>query len=222
MKLSLAHRQLGYTLPPMQNFFLHPATTCVFGVLGGAILLVLLLASCSGTNDTAAFVQSYRENMNKAGSDGPAAGSAAEKEAQERFGDFLRNVGTKSAIKEKTALTYAEGAYLNDTLVTHYGPEEIKKYFLKTAETMTEFEVTIDDVARSGDDHYFRWTMIFAAPKLGKGDPIHSVGMSQVRFDSEGKVVFHQDFWDSGKNIFGQAPLSGGIIDVIRKRIAKE
>lgn len=206
----------------MSNVLFHPLTTCGLGVLGGAVLVVLLLASCSGTNDTAAFVANYRETMNKAGSDGPAPGTAAEKEARERFGDFLRNVGTKSAIQEKTALTYAENAYLNDTLVTHYGPEEIEKYFVKTADTMTEFKVTIDDVARSGDDHYFRWTMIFAAPKLAKGSPIHSVGMSQVRFNSQGKVVFHQDFWDSGAHIFGQAPVAGGIISAIRKRIAKQ
>ncbi|MGJ8722962.1 MAG: nuclear transport factor 2 family protein [Roseibacillus sp.] len=166
-------------------------------------------------------MKSYRDAMTRAGSDGPASGSAAEKAAHERFGTFLKNVGIPSAIKENTSKTYAKEAYLNDTLVTHYGPEEIEAYFLKTADTMTEFEVTIDDVARSGDDHYFRWTMIFAAPKLAKGTPIHSVGMSQVRFNAEGKVVFHQDFWDSGANIFGQAPVSGGIIGAIRKRIAK-
>ena len=186
------------------------------------ILLVFVLASCSGKNETAAFVDNYRGAMNKAGKDGPAAGTPAEKQAQDQFGDFLKNVGNKAAIKENTPKTYAEGAYLNDTLVTHYGPEEIEAYFLKTAETMTEFKVTIDDVVRSGNDHYFRWTMIFAAPRLAKGTPIHSVGMSQVRFDAEGKVVFHQDFWDSGANIFGQAPVSGGIISTIRKRIAKQ
>ena len=206
----------------MPAFFTHPMTTLGIGTLVGAILVIFVLASCSGSNETKSFVKNYREAMDKGGEDGPAAGTAAEKEAQERFGDFLKNVGTKAAIEEKTAKTYAANAYLNDTLVTHYGPEEIKAYFLKTADTMTSFEVTIDDVARSGDDHYFRWTMIFAAPKLAKGTPIHSVGMSQVRFNAEGKVVFHQDFWDSGANIFGQAPISGGIISAIRKRIAKQ
>ena len=206
----------------MPAFLTHPITTLGIGTLVGAILVVLVLASCSGSNDTASFVKVYREAMDKGGKDGPAPGTAAEKQAQERFGEFLKNVGNKAAIEENTSKTYAEGAYLNDTLVTHYGPEEIKAYFLKTAETMTEFKVTIDDVSRSGDDHYFRWTMIFAAPRLAKGTPIHSVGMSQVRFNSEGKVVFHQDFWDSGANIFGQAPVSGGIISTIRKRIAKQ
>lgn len=205
----------------MPNIVSHPLFTFVFGILAASVVLVLLLASCSGPNDTSNVVKSYRDAMDKSGSEGPAPGSAAEKAAQERFGNFLKNVGTKSSIAENTAKTYAEGAYLNDTLVTHYGPQEIRDYFLKTAETMESFEVTIDDVARSGEDHYFRWTMIFSAPKLAKGEPIHSVGMSQVRFNAEGKVVFHQDFWDSGRNIFGQAPVTGGLIQFIRNRIAK-
>lgn len=199
----------------------HPLTTLVLGLFGGAILLFLFLGSNSGTNDTAAVVKEYRDAMAKATSAGPAAGSSAEKEAQERFGDFLRNVGEADYLREKTAQVYAPDAYLNDTLVTHHGPEEIQAYFLKTAETMTAFKVTIDDVARSGPDHYFRWTMTFSAPKLGKGQAIESVGLSQVRFNDQGQVAFHQDFWDSGRNIFGQAPLTGGLIDFIRQRIAK-
>jgi len=61
--------------------------------------------------------------------------------------------------------------------------------------------------------------MIFSAPKLSGGSPIHSVGMSQVRFDAQGKVAFHQDFWDSGKNIYGKIPIVGGLIHTIRNRM---
>ena len=100
----------------MPAFLTHPITTLGIGTVLGVILLTLVLVSCSGSNDSAAFMASYREAMNKGGKDGPAPGSAAEKEAQERFGNFLKNVGNKAAIEENTAKTYAEGAYLNDTL----------------------------------------------------------------------------------------------------------
>ena len=84
---------------------------------------------------------------------------------------------------------------------------------------MSSFELNILDTARSGPDHYIRWEMIFSAPKLSGGSPIHSVGMSQVRFDAQGKVAFHQDFWDSGKNIYGKIPIVGGLIHTIRNRM---
>jgi hypothetical protein len=84
---------------------------------------------------------------------------------------------------------------------------------------MTHFEVSIDDIARSGPDHYIRWTMIFAAPALDKGEKVHSSGISHVRFAADGRVELHQDFWDSGENFFGRLPVAGGIIGIIRKRL---
>ncbi len=86
---------------------------------------------------------------------------------------------------------------------------------------MTSYEVTIDDTASSGNEHYVRWTMVFSAPKLNGGKPVRSVGMSHVRLNSAGQVTMHQDFWDSGMNIYGQIPVIGGAIEMIRRRLEK-
>ena len=94
-------------------------------------------------------------------------------------------------------------------------------YFHATADTMTSYEVTINDTASSGNEHYVRWTMVFSAPKLNGGKPVHSVGMSHIRLNSAGQVTMHQDFWDSGLNIYGQIPVVGGIVETIRRRLEK-
>jgi len=203
----------------MTFYLLHPLTTFVAGALLSLIVLGLVLKSSAGPNQSKDLVEAYEKAMVKAGGQGPAPGTPEEEAAIATFTNFLKNVGDKEYIKKNTAKAYAPEAYLDDTIVTHYGPDEIKNYFLATAETMTGFEVQILDQARSGPDHYIRWKMIFSAPKLGGGTPIHSVGMSQVRFTEDGKVAFHQDFWDSGKNIYGQIPIVGGFISIIRNRM---
>jgi hypothetical protein len=86
---------------------------------------------------------------------------------------------------------------------------------------MTQSQVTVDDTVSSGNDHYIRWTMVFTAPKLNGGNPVESVGMSHVRFNQAGQVIMHQDFWDSGTNIYGQIPVLGGVIESIRRRFEK-
>jgi len=163
----------------MLSFLFHPATTFISGAILALLVASLLLNSCTGTNDSAQLVKDYQDAMLKAGDQGPVAGSAEEKAAISRFTTFLKNLGNSSYIEKETANTYAEGAYLDDTLVTHHGPEEIKKYFLNTA----------------------------------------AVGMSQIRFTSSGQVAFHQDFWDSGKNIYGKISGVGGLINIIRNRM---
>jgi len=203
----------------IRSLLLHPATTFFAGIavtLGG---LSLLLASCAASNRSAATLDDYKRAMQQAGDNGPAAGSPEEKAAIARFGSFLQNIHDADFLRSNTALTYAPDAFLNDTLVTHHGVADIQAYFLQTSAAMTRYEVTIDDVARSGPDHYVRWTMIFAAPALSDGQAVHSTGISQVRFDSNGLVAFHQDFWDSGANFFGQAPVAGNVIEFIRRRL---
>jgi hypothetical protein len=203
----------------MISFLTHPVTTFFGGAILALIGIGILLSANMENNQTAQFVKNYRAAMSKAGESGPSASSTGEAEAIQRFTEFLKNVGDRIYIDKQTANVYAKGAYLDDTIATHYGPDEIRSYFLQTAETMTSFEVNILDSTRSGADHYIRWEMIFAAPRLAEGEPIHSVGISQVRFNENGRVVFHQDFWDSGRHIYGQIPVVGGMIGIIKNRM---
>lgn len=190
------------------------------------ILLVLLavaivIPACAPNPDTAKRTQEYKTALSKSENGILGAGVAKAKSGIEAFGTFLTKIHDKEYVRENTAKVYAENAYLNDTLVTHHGPEEIKAYFLETAETMDTYEVTIDDTASSGNEHYVRWTMVFSAPRLNVGKPVESVGMSHIRLNTAGQVVMHQDFWDSGTNIYGQIPVIGGVIETIRRRFEK-
>jgi len=197
------------------QFLTHPATAFTGGIILTIGGLAALLTSCAPPNRTATDVQDYRDELAKA----PTA--AADDGATKRFGNFLSGIGDENYVRENTSKVFARDAYLNDTLVTHRGAAEIEKYFLKTSRAMESYNVTIDEVVKSGPNHYFRWTMVFQAKALGQGKPIHSVGISQVRFDESGKVAFQQDFWDSGKNLFGQAPVAGAVIGFIRKQLEK-
>jgi hypothetical protein len=201
------------------SIFTHPIFTFVAGLLVALAAVFLLLNSCAYPNRSAQDVAAYRSQMEKVPASGLEAGGPGEKAALERFKSFLQGIGDVRYVRENTLKVYAADAYLDDTLALHHGAAEIEAYFIKTSEAMTDYQVTIDDVARSGDDYYVRWTMVFAAPALSGGKPVHSVGISQVRFNREGKVAFHQDFWDSGKNFYAHLPVVGGAVGFVRKRL---
>ncbi len=203
----------------IQSFIYHPITTFFAGTVLTAVAFLLFLSSCSFPNRSEADVAAYRKAMEKVAPSGLAAGSPGETAALDRFKAFLQGIGDKKYVNDNTLKVYAADAYLDDTLVVHHGAAEILTYFTKTSETMTSYQVTIDDVARSGNDYYVRWTMIFAAPALSGGKPVHSVGISQVRFNRDGKVEFHRDFWDSGKNFYAHLPVVGGAVGFVRKRL---
>lgn len=201
-----------------QNILIHPASTFVAGVVVTLGVLALVLKNAQPPNTSRQFVAAYQQHMAKAGH-GKVAEGADEEAALERFKGFLQGIGDARFIRENTLEVYAADAYLDDTLVTHHGAAAIEEYFLKTAANLKDCKVTIDDVAKSGPDYYVRWTMLFSATAMRGGDPVESIGISQVRFNREGKVTFHQDFWDAGRNFFGHLPVAGGVIDIIRKRL---
>jgi hypothetical protein len=203
------------------SLIFHPATTFVAGMIVVLAAILLLLSSCAAPNTSAADVAAYREVMEKVPPGGLAPGSPAETAALDRFKNFLKGIGDVNYVRENTSKAYSKDAWLDDTLVVHRGAAEIEKYFIQTSETMTSYQVTIDDVARSGDNYYVRWTMIFSAPALSGGEAVHSVGISQVKFDNDGKVAMHKDFWDSGTNFYAHLPVVGGAVGYVKKRLEK-
>ncbi len=180
------------------------------------LVIAILIPACAPNFNSAGRVKEYKTVLTKTQNSAPGS-----QESLNAFTTFLQKIDDKSYVEANTAKVYAADAYLNDTLVTHHGPEQIKAYFLNTADTMSQYQITVDDTVSSGVDHYVRWTMVFAAPKLNSGKPVESVGMSHVRFNSAGQVIMHQDFWDSGTNIYGQLPVLGGMIESIRRRFEK-
>ena len=46
-----------------------------------------------------------------------------------------------------------------------------------------------------------------------------TIGMSHLRFNREGLVQLHQDYWDSTAGLFEHIPLLGAAIGMIKRRV---
>jgi nuclear transport factor 2 (NTF2) superfamily protein len=142
-------------------------------------------------------------------------GSDKEKEAIARFTAFYA-VFSADIIKKGVKGLYAEDAFFRDVYKTVRGRDSIEAYFLKSAETVHECTFDIQDIAAHEGNYYFRWIMHLTT-KRWKDEPIRAVGMSHVRFDDEGMVIFHQDYWDSSV-IYEKVPIMGSVIRWIKKQ----
>jgi SnoaL-like domain len=146
-------------------------------------------------------------------------GSAVEREAIERLKGFLGN-WTVESIHSNTLSVYAPDAWFNDTLKTVRGATNIQAYFLKTMKNTESLTVQFDDVTRSGDGfYYFRWVMDTRLKSIAKGETLRTPGITLVRFDASGRVVIHQDYWDSTAGLFEHVPLLGRGIRAIKARL---
>ncbi len=114
---------------------------------------------------------------------------------------------------------YAPQVYFNDTLHILHTRDDVVAYMVRTGAALEESRVDIEHVVRDGNDVYVRWTMEFKTRAAGRNIHSHSIGMTHLRFDAEGRAVLHQDFWDSGHALYAHLPFVGFAVRQARKRM---
>lgn len=148
----------------------------------------------------------------------PAADSEAERAARLRFQSFFESL-TPERVERDIASVYASNAILHDTLVTHEGLDDIRNYLKRTAERADSVKVSVDEWLRGRDAQYMRWTMDITWSAFKKGQTTRSSGVSLIRFDAEGKVLVHYDFWDSANGFFIHLPVIGWLMKKVIARV---
>ena len=185
------------------------------------ILGTMLTTGCRSTpKRMAPDIGEHRDELKRAAAiDGMVPGSAVEAEALKQFNAFYE-VYSSEAIKAGVRKLYAEDAWFGDPFHSVRGIDAIEHYFLAMAEPVESCTFTVDGMQRSGDDYYARWTMTLVS-KAARKKPIEAIGLSHVRFNSAGLIVFQQDYWDTSV-MFDRLPVVGYWTRLVKRRLDKE
>ena len=190
--------------------------------VAAAACLVLLLSGCSATprDATREAWHEYLDTVRQQQAAGATLepGSEQERQAVARFQNLLSDFKAPD-FASRVGEVYAEDAFFNDTLETLHGAAEIEEHLVATAAALERGTVDFVDVIHGDGDYYFRWVMIVRSKRLAQGEEVISVGMSHVRFDAAGKVVLHQDFWDSTGGLFEHVSGLGWLLRRAKDRL---
>lgn len=130
------------------------------------------------------------------------------------FGDY-----SAANIQENLGRVYAEDFYFRDAFRAFDDRDTLLAYMLHGLKPLRKCEFVFADYSQTGGDFYLRWTMRlnFASQPEDVWD--ESMGMTHIRFNSEGKVIFHQDFWDPTDVLYKRIPVVAQVIAAIKKRM---
>lgn len=128
---------------------------------------------------------------------------------------------THPDIGRRVAGLYADPMYFNDSLKTFDSLPPLVEYMEATGRMLDESSVEIQQVLRDGNDAFVRWKMTFASSAMGRQITSESIGMTHLRFDPEGRVVLHQDFWDSAAGLYRNLPVVGYALKKIDQTMAE-
>jgi hypothetical protein len=91
---------------------------------------------------------------------------------------------------------------------------------LRGSSAVAQFSMDWQDIAENDGNYYFRWIMSVTLKRDGKNaQPSLTTGISHVRFGADGKVIFHQDYFDGAAFLYEKIPVLGGEIRFIKNRL---
>jgi len=115
-------------------------------------------------------------------------------------------------------VVYDDNINFIDALHNLKGLDQLSAYFSHLYAHLLYCNFTIEEVIKEEGKASIIWTMQYAHPKINKGKPILVNGCSHLKFNE--KIYYHRDFLDMGQMLYEQLPLLGGLIRVVKKRVA--
>lgn len=115
-------------------------------------------------------------------------------------------------------LVYSDNINFIDALHNLKGLEKLNEYFTHLYGHLLYCDFNIAEVIEDQGQASVVWTMKYAHPKINKGNAIYVDGCSHLKFNE--KIYYHRDFLDMGQMLYEHIPLLGGVIRVVKNRVA--
>lgn len=174
------------------------------------VLALSSLAGCASTGTSQGYTAAYQQGLKAfpGSADVPQA-------AIDRF-KALYSPLKAAYINQHIDQVYAKSLYFNDTLSTLHDRAALKKHLLATTKRLDYMNLDVQQVWREGDNVFVRWLMKARFTILGSQRESNTIGITQLRFNDQGQVVFHQDFWDSSAGLDQHVPIIGAFARWLR------
>lgn len=115
-------------------------------------------------------------------------------------------------------LVYSDDINFIDALHNLKGLDQLTEYFSHLYGHLLYCNFNIEEVIQEEGKASIVWTMEYAHPKINKGKTISVNGCSQLKFNE--KIYYHRDFLDMGQMLYEHLPLLGGVIRMVKNRVA--
>ena len=117
---------------------------------------------------------------------------------------------------------YAEDMHFIDPIVEFHNRAEMKHYYESSYSGAESVAFEVPSVINQGDEQVVIWIMTLKAKALNKGKPIIVYGSSHIKYNDEGKAVYHRDYFDMGEMIYDHVPFVRGMVNFVDNRMRKK
>jgi ketosteroid isomerase-like protein len=115
---------------------------------------------------------------------------------------------------------YAADAYFKDPFNEVRGVEPIRRIFAHMFEQVDSPRFVVGEAVAAGGSAFLTWEFRFRSRRLGEAEQVVR-GASHLRFDADGRVSYHRDYWDVAEELYEKIPVLGGLMRAVKRRAAR-
>lgn len=116
------------------------------------------------------------------------------------------------------AALYAADARFKDPFNDIEGRGAIARVFEHMFAQVSEPRFVIGTRVAQCSDAFLTWEMDFRMARLNGVQTLR--GATHLRFDEHGLIALHRDYWDAAEELYEKLPLVGGLMRLLKRRIA--
>lgn len=116
------------------------------------------------------------------------------------------------------ATVYAEDARFIDPFNDVRGHAALRAIFEHMFDTLEAPSFKIVDALGNAEQSFLTWDFSFR--RQGHDTTLTIHGASHLRFDADGRVTLHRDYWDAAQQVYERVPMLGAVLRWLRRRLA--
>lgn len=112
---------------------------------------------------------------------------------------------------------YAANAYFKDPFNEVRGVEGIQRIFAHMFRQVEAPRFVVTDQVVDQVGATLVWEFRYGLRQWGKRKSNVIRGISHLRFDADGKVNYHRDYWDAAEELYAKLPLIGCLMSGLQR-----
>lgn len=168
-------------------------------------LPLLLLAGCKSIPSYSADYAQSRNSIQ-----GIALDQAKAQNIGLCFTSAFNTLGTPEFV-ERAGSLYSDQLFINDTLSQFSSRQNLLEHFQGMNKRVSNVSVKLLNTSYHQDSAYVHWHMAYDFKMFGTTRSMDSYGISEIKIDSNNKIIFQQDFWDPANGLYRSLPYLGGV-----------
>lgn len=145
-------------------------------------------------------------------------------EAMEQGSDLDRLVDFYHGLTPETVARFSEfysaDAYFKDPFNEVYGVQAIARIFMHMFRQVESPRFIVKERIADAGGAMLVWEFRFRVRRWGRDETQVMRGVSHLRFDADGRVNYHRDYWDAAEELYMKLPVIGSLMRGLRHLLA--